>query len=319
MAPSERSASWVLLEVLIVLMLLIRLEDGSCLLTLACVSVRWRARRGQQFPQTVPLWTEAQHDIAFISPGEIMSVRFAAIAGTISFGGECKWARGTSRRRRFRLKDRKSVGVITGVRGGYDIDVRRFHAKGMVLLGHLRGIEHDTLTFASDLEETLAHADDACRHLLISVDDYIRQNGLSASEPSVPEERPPVPPLAPDTEPVCDGHFFRCLGHRLSKRLWLGPATSVRPRRPAHSIGAASPLTLDSTSSASGGCIPSGRHSSRVPIRTRPTSPSISLRGVELLKRFKMFRMWAGTCRIGGTRSGRYTVTRQCLRRQPSG
>jgi len=194
MAPSERSASWVLLEVLIVLMLLIRLEDGSCLLTLACVSVRWRARRGQQFPQTVPLWTEAQPDIAFISPGEIMSVRFAAIAGTISFGGECKWARGTSRRRRFRLKDRKSVGVITGVRGGYDIDVRRFHAKGMVLLGHLRGIEHDTLTFASDLEETLAHADDACRHLLISVDDYIRQNGLSASEPSVPEERPPVPP-----------------------------------------------------------------------------------------------------------------------------
>jgi hypothetical protein len=40
MASSERSASWVLMEVLMVLMFLIWVKDAFCFLTLAWVSVR---------------------------------------------------------------------------------------------------------------------------------------------------------------------------------------------------------------------------------------------------------------------------------------
>jgi putative flavoprotein involved in K+ transport len=91
------------------------------------------------------------------------------------------------------VEDRKSIGVITGVRGGYDIDIRRFHLRGMILLGRLREIRGKTFIFADDLEDTLARADEACRRQLVSVDEYIRRSGETAFEPSVPLNGPVLP------------------------------------------------------------------------------------------------------------------------------
>ena len=67
-----------------------------------------------------------------------------------------------------------------------DIDLRRFAADGVVLLGHLRDAEDRRLTFAIDFERTLAQADESCHRLLSSVDEYITKTGLDASEPDAP-------------------------------------------------------------------------------------------------------------------------------------
>jgi putative flavoprotein involved in K+ transport len=90
-------------------------------------------------------------------------------------------------------EDRGAFGVITGVHGGYDIDVRRFPANGVALLGHLRGVEGEKLAFACDVEQTLTQADEWCQRLLRSVDDYIEEAGLIAPEPDAPPPGPAVP------------------------------------------------------------------------------------------------------------------------------
>ena len=92
---------------------------------------------------------------------------------------------------------RGGLGNVTGVHGGHDIDVRRFAADGVVLLGHLRDVEDGKLTFAIDLEQTLARADVSCHRLLRSVDDYIKKTGLDAPEPDAPSPSSTVPtPIA---------------------------------------------------------------------------------------------------------------------------
>ncbi len=91
-------------------------------------------------------------------------------------------------------EDRKGyLGVLTGVNGGHDLDARCLAAKGVALLGHLRGVEDGTCTFASDLEQTLIRADETCNRLLSSVDDYIQKNGLDAPEPDVPSRVHAIP------------------------------------------------------------------------------------------------------------------------------
>ena len=90
-------------------------------------------------------------------------------------------------------EERNAPGVITGVRGGYDIDVRRFPAHGVQLLGHLRGAEGEKLIFALDVEQTLSLADEYCQRFVRSVDDHVQKTGLDATEPDPPRPGPPVP------------------------------------------------------------------------------------------------------------------------------
>jgi len=88
--------------------------------------------------------------------------------------------------------EERKAGVITGVRGGYDIDVRRFPANAVVLLGHLQGTEGEKLAFALDVEQTLTRADEWCQRFLRSVDDHIEKTGLDAPEPDAPSVGPTV-------------------------------------------------------------------------------------------------------------------------------
>lgn len=74
--------------------------------------------------------------------------------------------------------------LLTGVNGGYDVDLRAMAARGIALLGHSEGIEEGSVLLALDLEKHLAEGDELFKNLKKSVDDYVKKVGLD-----VPEER----------------------------------------------------------------------------------------------------------------------------------
>lgn len=68
--------------------------------------------------------------------------------------------------------------LLTGANGGYDVDLRAMAARGIVLLGHLQGINDGELMFADDLEQNLAKGDESFANFKKAVDDYVTMNGL---------------------------------------------------------------------------------------------------------------------------------------------
>lgn len=74
--------------------------------------------------------------------------------------------------------------LLTGVNGGYDVNLRDLPAKGIVLLGRLQGVKGRTLVLAPDLEENLVKGDEWLNNFKKSVDDYITKSKMD-----VPEER----------------------------------------------------------------------------------------------------------------------------------
>jgi putative flavoprotein involved in K+ transport len=70
--------------------------------------------------------------------------------------------------------------VLTGVRGGHDLDYDRLAAEGVRLLGHLQGAAAGRLGFADDLRETLALWDESRGVLARMIDAYIQRAGLDA-------------------------------------------------------------------------------------------------------------------------------------------
>jgi putative flavoprotein involved in K+ transport len=76
--------------------------------------------------------------------------------------------------------------VLTGVRGGHDLDYDRLAAAGVRLLGHLWGTVNGTLVFADDLRESLVLWDESREIFARMIDDYIRRAGLDAP----PDEAP---------------------------------------------------------------------------------------------------------------------------------
>src|SRR3989475_4068395 len=70
--------------------------------------------------------------------------------------------------------------LITGVHGGYDIDLRRSAANGVRLLGHLLGISDGRAAMAPDLEENIRKGDQAFSDFRREVDDYVSRTGTDA-------------------------------------------------------------------------------------------------------------------------------------------
>jgi len=79
------------------------------------------------------------------------------------------------------------TAVLTGVRGGYDLDYDRFAAAGVTLVGHLQGYENGTLRIADDLHERLDRWDESRALLTGMIDDYIQQVGLDMPPDTVPD------------------------------------------------------------------------------------------------------------------------------------
>ncbi len=70
--------------------------------------------------------------------------------------------------------------LITGIHGGYDIDLRRSAANGVRLLGHLLDISEGRAAMAPDLEENLRRGDQAFSDFQLEVDDYVSRTGTDA-------------------------------------------------------------------------------------------------------------------------------------------
>jgi putative flavoprotein involved in K+ transport len=72
--------------------------------------------------------------------------------------------------------------VISGAYGGRTIDIRRFAADGMILLGHLNAAQDGVLEIAPGLAENLANGDLAYATFLGVVDEYVKSRGLDLPE-----------------------------------------------------------------------------------------------------------------------------------------
>jgi putative flavoprotein involved in K+ transport len=77
----------------------------------------------------------------------------------------------------------------TGKDGGHTINLHQFSRDGVVLLGHIQGVEEERIVLAPDLMEILANADKFEADLAKQVDEYIEQTGLDAPVETLPELR----------------------------------------------------------------------------------------------------------------------------------
>lgn len=75
--------------------------------------------------------------------------------------------------------------AFSGVGGGRDIDLRKFAADGVVLLGYLRGIDGERLVFQDNVEQCLDEADAAAAAFKSAVDEHVRLNAMDAPEEDV--------------------------------------------------------------------------------------------------------------------------------------
>jgi len=83
--------------------------------------------------------------------------------------------------------------LMTGARGGHDIDLRRLAADGVVLLGRVTGIRDGRIALAPDLRENLAHGDASLVALARRCDEHAARNGLDLPAPDACMEALPDP------------------------------------------------------------------------------------------------------------------------------
>jgi putative flavoprotein involved in K+ transport len=78
---------------------------------------------------------------------------------------------------------RRPSVALTGVAGGHDLDLRDLEREGLILLGHVTGVEGSRLTFAPDVESVLADGDKVHTSFVESVDLYVEKHGLRCDPP----------------------------------------------------------------------------------------------------------------------------------------
>ncbi len=82
--------------------------------------------------------------------------------------------------------------LITGIGGGYDVDVRRLGKEGVNILGRIQGVTEGTLALADDANSILDAADGSFAEYLTSVRDYVKTMD-PAEVPSQDESKLPLP------------------------------------------------------------------------------------------------------------------------------
>jgi putative flavoprotein involved in K+ transport len=95
---------------------------------------------------------------------------------------------------------RMPAPLVTGVHGGYDIDLRQSADRGMTLTGHLLDIREGTIVFAPDVERSLRSGDRTLMDFKAAVDAYVQKTGLHA-------EQPPPTQAAGDRRLVSPNHL----------------------------------------------------------------------------------------------------------------
>ena len=74
--------------------------------------------------------------------------------------------------------------LVTGVHGGYDVDLRQSAARGLSLLGRLHGIADGRLHFANDLETNLHAGDQSWKEFVSKIDAHVARTGLDVEDVS---------------------------------------------------------------------------------------------------------------------------------------
>jgi putative flavoprotein involved in K+ transport len=84
--------------------------------------------------------------------------------------------------------------LVTGVHGGYDVDLRQSAARGLSLLGYLQNVNDGRLHFGDDLETTLRGGDRSLEEFVARIDAHVARTGGLDVEPVEPApEKPCVP------------------------------------------------------------------------------------------------------------------------------
>ena len=92
--------------------------------------------------------------------------------------------------------------AVSGAKGGRTVDLRRFAAMGMTLLGRTEGFRSGKLVLADDLARNLAKGDADYLALLDEADAYVARNGLDL--PEEPQARNILPDPGCVKEPILD-------------------------------------------------------------------------------------------------------------------
>jgi putative flavoprotein involved in K+ transport len=74
--------------------------------------------------------------------------------------------------------------LVTGVHGGYDVDLRQSAARGLSLVGHLQAISDGRLHFNDDLETTLRGGDRSLEEFVARIDAHVARTGRLDVEPA---------------------------------------------------------------------------------------------------------------------------------------
>ena len=72
---------------------------------------------------------------------------------------------------------------LSGTNGGHTINLHQFARDGVILLGHVRGVEGHRVFFAPDLYENLGKADGFEMFGKQMIDGFIEANGIDAPQP----------------------------------------------------------------------------------------------------------------------------------------
>jgi putative flavoprotein involved in K+ transport len=91
--------------------------------------------------------------------------------------------------------------LVTGARGGHDVDLRNYIRQGVVLLGHLRDARDGRLFFADDVTEQIARGDEGMVEFARRVDEWAVRAGMGPPRDEDRVDRlPPLPSLrTPET------------------------------------------------------------------------------------------------------------------------
>jgi putative flavoprotein involved in K+ transport len=87
--------------------------------------------------------------------------------------------------------------LVTGMHGGYDVDLRHSAARGLSLRGHLQDIDDGQMRFADDLDANLRAGDRSLEDFVAMVDRYVKRSSLDVPPPPERDASAPEPIASP--------------------------------------------------------------------------------------------------------------------------
>jgi len=78
---------------------------------------------------------------------------------------------------------------ISGTRGGHTLNLHQFARDGVILLGHLQGVQNGKIALAPDLHENLANADQHETEFTRAVDEFVAKTGMDIPHETLPSLR----------------------------------------------------------------------------------------------------------------------------------